>query len=111
MFTVLNKSKAHSTNSTQSSSTEQLVEVSIFLFLIVPSMVLSFFAVKQGTLSFVLVAFATILRDLALVSLILFFSGVMASVSIGLAEIRKRLERDRSRHWALHSLLFCYRIL
>ncbi len=73
VFTVLNKSKADSRNSTQSSSTEQLVEVSIFLFLIVPSMVLSFFAVKQGTLSFVLVAFATILRDLALVSLILFF--------------------------------------
>jgi len=53
--------------------TEQLFEVSVFLFLIVPSMVLSFFAIKQGSLSFVLVAFATILRDLALVSLILFF--------------------------------------
>ena len=53
--------------------TEQLLEVSVFLFLIVPSMVLSFFAVKQGSLSFVLVAFAVILRDLALVSLILFF--------------------------------------
>jgi membrane protease YdiL (CAAX protease family) len=52
---------------------EELVEVSVFLFLIVPSMVLSFFAVKQGSLGFVLVAFATILRDLALVSLILFF--------------------------------------
>jgi hypothetical protein len=36
-------------------------------------MALSFFAVKQGALSFVLVAFATLLRDLALVSLILFF--------------------------------------
>ena len=36
-------------------------------------MVLSFFAIKQGSLSFVLVAIATILRDLALVSLILFF--------------------------------------
>jgi len=52
---------------------EQLLEVSVFLFLIVPSMVLSFFVVKQGTLSFVLVAFATILRDIALVSLIFFF--------------------------------------
>jgi uncharacterized protein len=51
----------------------QLFEVSVFLFLIVPSLVLSFFAVKQGSLSFTLVAFATILRDLALVSLILFF--------------------------------------
>ncbi len=51
----------------------QLVEVSVFLFLVVPSMLFSFFAIKQGSLSFVLVAIGTILRDLALVSLILFF--------------------------------------
>jgi uncharacterized protein len=51
----------------------QLIELLVFLFLIFPSMALSFFAVKQGTLSFVLVAVSTILRDLALVSLILFF--------------------------------------
>jgi membrane protease YdiL (CAAX protease family) len=51
----------------------QLIEISIFLFLIVPSSVLSFFAVKQGSLGFVLVAVATILRDLALVSLVLYF--------------------------------------
>ena len=73
MVTGMNNSKANSRDSVQSSWTEQLVEVSVFLFLIVPSMALSFFAVKQGSLSFVLVAFATILRDLALVSLILFF--------------------------------------
>jgi membrane protease YdiL (CAAX protease family) len=36
-------------------------------------MALSFFAIKQGSLNFVLVAFSAILRDLALVSLILFF--------------------------------------
>ena len=48
-------------------------EVAVFLFLIVPSMVLSFFAVRQGSLNFGLVAFGTILRDLALVSLIVFF--------------------------------------
>lgn len=53
---------------------EQLVEVSVFLFLIVPSMALSFFAVKQGSLGFVVVAVATILRDLSLVSLIAFFA-------------------------------------
>lgn len=53
--------------------TEQLVETSVFLFLIVSSMAFSFFAVKQGNLGFVLVAFATILRDLSLVGLILFF--------------------------------------
>ncbi len=52
---------------------EQLAEVSVFLFLIIPSMVLSFFAIKQGSLNFVLVAISVILRDLALVSLILLF--------------------------------------
>jgi membrane protease YdiL (CAAX protease family) len=48
-------------------------EISAFLFLIIPSMVLSFFAVKKGVLSFTLMAWATILRDLALVSLIFYF--------------------------------------
>jgi membrane protease YdiL (CAAX protease family) len=51
----------------------RLYEVSVFLFLIVPSMALSFFAVKQGALSFEIVAWATILRDAALVCLILYF--------------------------------------
>jgi membrane protease YdiL (CAAX protease family) len=55
------------------SEKEQLFEVAVFLFLIVPSMTLSFFAVKQGSLSFLLVASATMGRDLALVTLILFF--------------------------------------
>ncbi len=73
MVTGSNNSEAHGRDTVPSSWKEQLLEVSVFLFLIVPSMVLSFFAVKQGNLSFVLVAIATILRDLALVSLILFF--------------------------------------
>jgi membrane protease YdiL (CAAX protease family) len=51
----------------------QLLEVLVFLFLIVPSMVLSFFALRQGSVSFELTAAATMLRDLALVSLIAFF--------------------------------------
>lgn len=55
------------------SKKEQLIEVCVFLFLIAPSLVLSFFAVKQGSLGFVLTAVATTLRDLALVSLIFFF--------------------------------------
>jgi len=50
-----------------------LIEVAVFLFLIVPSMVLAFLVVKQGKVGFVLTALATILRDLGLVSLILFF--------------------------------------
>jgi membrane protease YdiL (CAAX protease family) len=52
---------------------EQLIEVAVFLFLIVPSMVLSFFMIKQGNMSFMLTAVSVILRDLALVSLIVFF--------------------------------------
>ena len=48
-------------------------EVAVFLFLILPSMLLSFFVVKTGVLNFTLTAFATILRDLSLVSLILYF--------------------------------------
>ncbi len=52
---------------------EQVAEVSVFLFLIMPSMALSFFAIKQGGLNFLFVAISAILRDLALVSLILIF--------------------------------------
>lgn len=52
---------------------EQLREVLVFLFLIAPSMGLSFFAIQLGSPSFRLTAIATILRDLGLVSLIVFF--------------------------------------
>ena len=69
----LNSIDVYSSDSLGQGRKEQLTEVSVFLFLVVPSMILSFFAFKQGTLSFVLVAFATILRDLSLVALILFF--------------------------------------
>ena len=62
-----------SVNSPQPGRKEQFLELSVFLFLIVPSMALSFFAIKQGSLSFSLSAVATIFRDLSLVSLILFF--------------------------------------
>jgi membrane protease YdiL (CAAX protease family) len=64
------------TNEGQSSKfnrKEQLFEVGVFLFLIFPSMVFSFFAINQGNVTFVLTAIATILRDLALVFLIIFF--------------------------------------
>jgi len=73
VITGSNNSKVNSGNSVHSSTKARLVEVHVFLFLIVPSMILSFFAVKQGILNFELVAIATILRDLGLVSLILFF--------------------------------------
>jgi CAAX protease family protein len=51
----------------------QAAEVAVFLFLIVPSLILSLFAIRQGQLSFVLAASATIFRDLGLVCLIVFF--------------------------------------
>jgi uncharacterized protein len=51
----------------------QAWEVAVFLLLIVPSMALSLFVIRQGQLSFVLTATAIILRDLGLVGLILFF--------------------------------------
>jgi membrane protease YdiL (CAAX protease family)/membrane protein implicated in regulation of membrane protease activity len=54
-------------------SRDSLLELLVFLFLILPSMALSFLAAKQGSLGFAIVAVATILRDLALVSLILLF--------------------------------------
>lgn len=58
---------------TAPSRTEQAAELSVFLFLVVPSLVLSLFIVQQGSTSFPLVAIATILRDLALVCLVWFF--------------------------------------
>lgn len=51
----------------------QALEMLTFLFLIAPSLVFSFIAVRGGSLSFVLTAWATLLRDLALVCLILYF--------------------------------------
>ncbi len=55
------------------SQKEQLLEVAVFLFLIVPSMVLAFFVIRQGSVGFTFTAVSVMLRDLALVSLIFFF--------------------------------------
>ena len=52
---------------------EQLIEVFVFLLLIVPSMILSYFVTQQGDGSFAVLAAATIVRDLALIGLIIFF--------------------------------------
>ncbi len=69
----INHSEGTGSDCSRPSRHVQLVEVSVFIFLVLPSMILSFFAFKQGTLTFVLVAFATILRDLSIIVLILFF--------------------------------------
>ena len=52
---------------------EQAVELLVFLFLILPSIVVSLFALETTDVGFVPVAVSTIFRDLALVALILFF--------------------------------------
>jgi uncharacterized protein len=51
----------------------QLIELLVFLSLIVPSMILSFFVVRMGSLNFVFAAVSTIVRDLSLVALVLYF--------------------------------------
>lgn len=50
----------------------QLIEVAVLLFLIAPSMGLSFFLVNQVQLSFTTMAISSILSDLALVSLVFY---------------------------------------
>lgn len=51
----------------------QAVEVVVFLLLIVPSMALSFLSGKQADLRFSVMAISSILNDLALLSLVLYF--------------------------------------
>ncbi|MFH0899014.1 MAG: type II CAAX endopeptidase family protein [Pseudomonadota bacterium] len=52
---------------------EKLLELSVFLFLIVPSLVLPFLLHVELDIGFSELAIATILRDIALVLLVLFF--------------------------------------
>ena len=73
MINEVPDSDVESASGTAFGRKENIFEVAVFLFLIVPSLALSFVRAGQGTLDFRLVAFATMLRDLALVSLILFF--------------------------------------
>lgn len=53
---------------------EYLIEVTVFLILIVPSMLISFFALKEAAVSFLLVASSAIVRDTGLMCLVLFFA-------------------------------------
>jgi membrane protease YdiL (CAAX protease family) len=52
---------------------EQALELVVFLAFIVPSMILAYFISQQGGGSFTVLAVSTIVRDLALLALILFF--------------------------------------
>jgi CAAX protease family protein len=51
----------------------RLLEVGVFLFLILPSMLLSAPIARTGTLNFPFIATVSMLQDIALLSLILFF--------------------------------------
>jgi len=57
----------------QTTRKEQTAELLVFLSLVVPSIIISYFTQNLVQAGFVLVAAATIFRDLALVGLILFF--------------------------------------
>ena len=57
----------------RASGREQQVELAVFLFLIVPTLLLSFAHGGQTHLSFPLLAISVIARDLALVTLVIFF--------------------------------------
>jgi membrane protease YdiL (CAAX protease family) len=74
--------------------TEQRLEIAVFLFLIVPSMAYSFLAVRQGNVGFGLVALSTILRDLALLSLIAFFLWRNRESPLQIGWTRRRLPRE-----------------
>jgi membrane protease YdiL (CAAX protease family) len=73
MSKELSEAVSLSSQDMQPSKRVQVAELSVFLFLIGPSLVYSFFVVRQGGVGFVLTAYATILRDLALVCLIIYF--------------------------------------
>ena len=74
MTTSVSSATPQKTDTRPPGRRQQLVEVSVFLLLIVPSMLLSFFVVRQGGLRFTIVAVSTIVRDLSLMSLVLFFA-------------------------------------
>jgi membrane protease YdiL (CAAX protease family) len=71
---LLTGSKAMQINENSDRYKEKSYELAVFLFLIIPSMLLSFFLIRgQKNQSFVLTAIFTMLRDLGLVNLLLFF--------------------------------------
>lgn len=52
---------------------QPLFEVLVFLFLVIPSMLFSFLPVEAGKISFAMVALASMVRDLSLLGLVLYF--------------------------------------
>jgi len=78
----------------QSDRKKQLIEVTVFLFLIIPSIAISLFVSRQAGLTFPIVAVSTILRDLSLLSLILYFlwSNDEPILRVGLASYKIQRE-------------------
>jgi membrane protease YdiL (CAAX protease family) len=77
---------------TRSGRRGKTIEVAVFLFLIGPSLVLSFVPSESGGISsFALTAWATILRDLSLIALIFFFFW-------------RNAETLRTLGWTLHHM-------
>lgn len=60
-------------NCSVSPQKEQLIEIGVFLALIVPTSIISFFVIREETVGFTVTAAASIFRDFALIALILFF--------------------------------------
>lgn len=85
---------------------ERTLELAVFLFLIVPSMVVSSFAVWQGRLPFPLVAGSTIARDLSLVALVLFLVRNAGEPVTSIGWTRRRLGRELMVGVALFPAIF-----
>ncbi len=73
MINRLTTGKSAGPDTTPPSQKVQLVEVSVFLCLILPAIALSLLNVEQRTLTFPIVATVTIVHNLTLLSLVLFF--------------------------------------
>ncbi len=65
--------RSGNTDGAQFDRREQLIEVGVFLFLIGPSMFQSFFLIGLRNVSFMMAAVATTMRDLSLLTLVLYF--------------------------------------
>ena len=85
---------------------EQVFELSAFLFLITPSIALSFFVTRQGGLGFVLMSVAVILRDLALLCLVLFFIWRNGEPVVAVGLTTRKLLREAALGVALFIPLF-----
>ncbi|MBE0478144.1 CPBP family intramembrane metalloprotease [Candidatus Aerophobetes bacterium] len=68
-----NNSLSEDTQSALPSRKTQRIEVAVFLFLVMPSLVLSHFVMKVHLINFKLVVASLILQNLSLLSLVLFF--------------------------------------